>query len=300
MESKKMVPAVNTSKFYLNLVGLFLILLVFQYVWPEVFPFGLFTFWRFGWDWNKLNDIPWMFLFFGPCLALVVSIITKNKYHENVEISETYGDNITVSLKAGIFEELSFRWLTFYYLIFSFTWTDIISEWVKQFGLYHAITSHWIWIVLTFAIAIGLIFLGVVVVAFASAAKSCLIWMAAIAALIGIFAVDIVVFSPFIKWVYTASFIPFSDWISGGKLHEYLYDYGWIAGAALLSSNAKFRDGHSYQGLLGLGNSWIIGMLMFWFMFNFGLFSAMLLHVLYDIAIDSIRYVDARLELARS
>lgn len=51
---------------------------------------------------------------------------------------------------------------------------------------------------------------------------------------------------------------------------------------AVLWSNAKFRNGHKYQGPYGMMNSYIFGLYMFYITFGYGLLYAIILHALYD------------------
>lgn len=52
--------------------------------------------------------------------------------------------------------------------------------------------------------------------------------------------------------------------------------------SAVLWSNAKFRDGHKYQGPSGMLNSYLIGFYMFYIAFAYGLLYAMAAHFLFD------------------
>ncbi len=86
-------------------------------------------------------------------------------------------------------------------------------------------------------------------------------------------------------------FRPVADFVTLHGLHAQLYHpTGWAVGGALLATNALFRDGHKYLGWIGWINSWFIGMFLFWIMFRFGLPAAILVHFLYDLIIDLIRY----------
>lgn len=95
-------------------------------------------------------------------------------------------------------------------------------------------------------------------------------------------------------------FRPLADWTTLGGLHAQLFHPAtWAVGAAMLSANALFRDGHKYQGPFGWINSWFCGMFFFWIMFTFGLPAAILIHFLYDLLIFGVRYVDAAIERAQ-
>ncbi|MDP3954375.1 MAG: CPBP family glutamic-type intramembrane protease [bacterium] len=94
------------------------------------------------------------------------------------------------------------------------------------------------------------------------------------------------------SWFHINISGPVASWTSLGGLDKYVFhDTGWAVGAAMLATNAFFRDGHRYQGMTGVINSWFIGMFFFWIMFKFGLPAAIMVHFLYDIFIFIVVYV---------
>lgn len=62
-----------------------------------------------------------------------------------------------------------------------------------------------------------------------------------------------------LRWLHVESFGPLADWATFGGLHDQLLGEPWFFGGAILMANAKFRDGHKYQGIIGILNSWFIG-----------------------------------------
>lgn len=89
-----------------------------------------------------------------------------------------------------------------------------------------------------------------------------------------------------VKWFYVSVWIPLADWASFGLLHSELGgQYGWLFAAAIVSANIRFRKGHEYQGLFGMINSWYIGLILFYLTFTFGLWAAIVVHILYDFCI---------------
>lgn len=90
---------------------------------------------------------------------------------------------------------------------------------------------------------------------------------------------------------------PVANFFTFGYLGEFLGSpTNWAIGAAILSANALFRNGHKYLGPVGILNSWFIGMFMFILLFKFGLLACILVHFLYDFLIAFIRYVDMVIE----
>jgi hypothetical protein len=84
----------------------------------------------------------------------------------------------------------------------------------------------------------------------------------------------------------TANFFTF------GILKPELVDAHWALGGAVIFANGLFRDGHKYQGIVGILNSWFVGMGFFYMTFNYGLLSAIVVHALYDAVISIIVYLD--------
>ena len=93
---------------------------------------------------------------------------------------------------------------------------------------------------------------------------------------------------------------PVVNFLTLGHLQPYLLgSLGWAVGAAIISSNGKFRDGHAYQGLFGWINAWFCGMFFFYLMFTYGILASIIVHFLYDILIFIVVYLDAVIERAR-
>jgi hypothetical protein len=99
------------------------------------------------------------------------------------------------------------------------------------------------------------------------------------------------------EWLYLHITGPIANFLTLGFLEPILLNgIGWAVGAAILSSNGKFRDGHAYQGILGWINAWFTGMFFFYLMFNYSLFASIVVHFLYDIFIFIVVYIDAAIE----
>ena len=91
---------------------------------------------------------------------------------------------------------------------------------------------------------------------------------------------------------------PVANFFTLGALQAILFgSLGWAVGAAMLTSNGKFRDGHVYQGALGWINSWFMGMFLFYLMFQYGLIAAIIVHFLYDAFIHVAIYILALIRL---
>ena len=99
-----------------------------------------------------------------------------------------------------------------------------------------------------------------------------------------------------VQWIY-GFLCPIANFFTLGYLEPYLLNgYGWAVGAAIISANGRFRNGHAYQGPVGFTVSWFLGMYFFWVLFTYGLIAAMTIHFLYNFFIFTLVFVDAVIE----
>lgn len=96
------------------------------------------------------------------------------------------------------------------------------------------------------------------------------------------------------RMFYVEIVLPTANFFTLGYLQHILMDgYGWVVGAAVITANGQFRNGHLYQGFLGFTLSWFFGMYMFWIMFEYGLLAAILIHFLTDFLVFMTVWADA-------
>lgn len=181
----------------------------------------------FGEIWHHNPDVlgglasVWFIFLWGGGMTLVMGFILINTPRSYFP-GEVLGHGMWISVNAGIFEEIIFRWLRFAIAMIMLPFLNFIT-----FG--------------------------------------------------------------FFQWLYGSILIPIANWATFGALHEWLYHpAGWIMGAAIVSANGKFRSAHYENGFFNWVNSWFIGMVMFWLMFNYGLLTAITAHILYDAIIFAI------------
>lgn len=94
------------------------------------------------------------------------------------------------------------------------------------------------------------------------------------------------------RWFQLNVLGPLANFATFGVLKDVLVNpYLWAVGAALISANAFFRDGHKYQGWFGILNSWFIGMFLFWVLFAYGLVACIVIHFAYDALITAVVYL---------
>ena len=61
--------------------------------------------------------------------------------------------------------------------------------------------------------------------------------------------------------------------------------------SAALWSNAKFRDGHKYQGPAGMMDSYVFGIYMYYIAFTYGLLYAIVVHAIFDAVLFSSEHI---------
>lgn len=90
----------------------FIFIVLVRHLWPSHLPFRTFEFF----DKCNLNGAliacKWMFLWVGS-ITLLSSFLGLNSKFENINAEKGLLEGMLISLKAGIFEELYFRWLMF-------------------------------------------------------------------------------------------------------------------------------------------------------------------------------------------
>lgn len=244
VEDQERQHSVMMKAFTVQTVFLFIIAATCTWLFKSVIPYELFEHWhvREGGPIDWLLAGKWAFAW-GAGLTAIVSLLTRNSRYENSMAERLMSLNAQVSMRAGFFEEVIFRWLL---LLIAFP----------------------VLIVMNF-------FLG---------------------GFIGLFADGSVMDWGLLRWFYVHVLSPLANWTTFGMLEPYLLNENWLVGAAIVFANAKFRDGHKYLGIVGLVNSWFIGLFFFFLMFKYGLMAAILVHFVYDLLIFAVRYIDQVIE----
>lgn len=200
------------------------------WLWPGGFPIDLGSLWWKDATFAEMFSSSWPVLAWGVVASLLAAMLSKKTVDHRIFAGNIYRSNLAVSVQAGVFEEVLYRFL---YPVLYMAFLPVFN-WV-MFG-----------------------------------------WNG----------------GGLVKWFYSDWLIPIANWATFYKLSDYLVTIPWFIGAAIISANASFRDGHKYQGIIGLTNSWFIGMYMFFLMFNYGLVVAIVVHALYDIIIFTTDYFD--------
>lgn len=271
IEFKKNLLAFQFLSLIFVLIGA-LFVGVIEFYFPNFFNFPYFYF--------SPNAIAYFWPLF--VYATVLSLITA------IDITSTKDDNANyllgalTGLMAGVWEELGFRWV---YICF---------------GMIAIMFANWLWgsffawfFILLFGFVLIMGVLLVITQHGEDQAKGILMTVfGAIMCPLSFYIHG--AFPDPIYWLYDMVVLPVINFVTFGGfssilIHEGAYPALFIYGA--VSANAKFRDGHKYQGPFGIINSWLIGFVMLYTTLNYGLFTAMLLHCLYNFQIHTIHFI---------
>lgn len=164
---------------------------------------------------DGIAKVWWIFLW-----AFTINLLIGILHHDTPRPEEpglALLKGAWVSVNAGVFEELIYRWLVFFNVMILIPFFDLIT-----FGLW--------------------------------------------------------------GWMYREALVPLANWTTFGALEPQLLDHpNWVFGAAIVSASIGFRDAHKYMGWFGWINAWFGGMVLFWLMFNYGIGTAIVVHILYDL-----------------
>lgn len=112
-------------------------------------------------------------------------------------------------------------------------------------------------------------------------------WLLFFGAMIGIPFLNFITFG-LVGWLYREISVPLANWATLGALEPQLLGHeSWVFGAAIVSASISFRDAHNHLGLLGWVNAWFFGMVMFWLVFHYGIGTAIVAHIVYDVIVFS-------------
>lgn len=183
------------------------------------------------------------------------------------ESTEVLGYGLTTSVLAGVWEEIGYRWL-YICLAMVVTWA-----------------LNWVW---SSGVGILFIFLGLV--------AAWALWIdgkKVIACFLSVWATVMGVGSYYVEIIYYIRewWVWFADLLTLYQMHDALKNPDRLFIFGVLLANLWFRNGHRYQGIVGIVNSWFCGMVFIYAMLTYGLWTAIIIHVLYDILIEFTCYI---------
>lgn len=277
VDNKQAILGLQISMmFVLGLLFLFWLWPV-EYIWPDFFsPFA----------WQQTSDSTlgsvgkfWPLFVYGSIMALVSCNNIKPRFMRDASDEEHLVLDSLTSVGAGVWEELGYRCILVMTAMIGLMFVNWAFSWL-------------LFVIVVFAV------LALARLLFSDVKE------ASFGILVGL-AIFVIFFGwVFIKtwnideplyWLYENIVFWFLSIVSFGQLDHILsYDH---AGATplfvmgLVSANAKFRDGHGYQGAFGMLNSWVIGFIFIHAMLFHGLWVAIIIHVIYDLEFAGVRYV---------
>lgn len=168
-----------------------------------------------GQIWRGLTQV-WVLFAWGFGLQLIVQLIWIMRRHPaDGGLSFLVKRGAWLSLHAGVFEELVFRYYAFMAIVLGIVWAGHVTG-----GGFGQLLGHW--------------------------------------------------------------FNPILNVITFGYFAPVLTTSNWPIGLATVLGALFFRSAHMHYGKFAKANVWVVGIAMFWLMFNYGLVTAMAAHVIYD------------------
>ena len=224
----------------------------------------------------KLSGIA----YFWPLFLYAAAMATRSSIGATSDGAD--GKNFVLgavsSILAGVWEEIGFRWL--------FICTAMVglafSNWMlgSFFGSILGIIS--------FVAGFFLIFSGAKEKQLQKMFGGIIFLLVGGLLLYGIWWLD---FKDPVYWFHAHIVVPVVNFVTLGFFKDVIKNpvlppllvFGMIA------ANAKFRDGHKYQGSTGMLNAWIIGFIMMHATIVYGIGTAIALHAVYDLEFDFVR-----------
>lgn len=245
--------------------GIFLLLI--NAFWPDLIPISSRQVWTVHGTAAEWLSLSWPIFVWGVGATFVLSLFKQMGYRERqVHAGHKFVGGLLISVWAGLVEEVCFRWLIFLPAVVS------------------ALIGNWFFGGIPLLIFIAL-FGGILGIA---------VTQNGLGAILGVVLPAIVYLvcgglpPAFPEWFHLNVWGPLADYTTGGYLHDTIFHpTGFAVGSAMLYANAFFRDGHKYQGLIGVLNSWFLGMFFFYLMLTYGLPAAILVHFAYDAVVFS-------------
>jgi len=220
----------------------------------------------------------WPLLFYGAVMA-IVSVFASDLSSEDDD-EAVFGLSLLSSILAGVWEEIGYRWL--------YICTAMVS----------LVFLNWILgTVVGTILALVLLVFGLAMFVTRGAGNRVFGGIVTIFALFVIYILWYMGYDNPVYWVFENITVPVVNFVTLGSFEmvfnnpnlSQLFVFGIIA------ANANFRDGHKYQGPVGMANAWVIGFVMMYATIFYGIGTAIVLHVLYDIEFAVIRYVGRKL-----
>jgi hypothetical protein len=253
----------------IGLLGWFLLSMLF---FKDFSPFSYWNTSETGF-WTTLTNIWWFVLIYAFAMGQLRGWFKEKGFvrERNID-SENIAFKGLVSLSAGFFEELGYRGVFIFFgmiaVLFA-NWGWFIIFWICAAAI----------IILVLAAKDAVIFAKVILLALAGGLIFLTVWLG--------FAANPV------YWVYENIILPIYGFLSLGYLKPLFEKYPLLLMAGAITANGWFKDGHKYQGPVGVLNAQFFGVYMIYIAFTHGLVYAIALHFLYDLVLFSSEHLVA-------
>lgn len=135
-------PKKNKNSFFIIILFSLVISGIAKIFWPDSIPFGMFEFWKINNPVLEVLKVSWPVFAWGVVISAFEIFNTRNNSEKYQHAGSLYGVGCLISICAGVFEEISFRWLIFYGGIVCYEIINWLSfRWVG-FGLVQWLHLH--------------------------------------------------------------------------------------------------------------------------------------------------------------
>ena len=235
---------------------------IISYLFPTFFVYPYFT-WS---GWEAVLKF-WPLFAWGAGLTLLLRLQNNSKIPTRLNRALLRWEIVTSTL-AGIWEELGYRWAFICYAMIGIE----MVKWIFGAGI------GWV---------VAVVCCICTIVLWLKKERHAALWTLGgtiLAVLFALYADPVYWFYELVVWVVHFTTLTMMDPVLYGE-HQSLFIFGAIL------ANSWFRDGHKYQGPFGLVNSWYAGMVLLYATVTYGLWTAIVIHALYDILIGMIRFI---------
>lgn len=249
-----------------TLAGAGILVFLIELVFPSFFDYP------YLWHLPQLNDIMtyWPLLAYAALMAYLSSVKLKST---NLDEEILAWSSLT-SILAGIWEEIGYRWLFICLAMVGITIANFLLNSVICFVVGGVVVVFGLYLTSEKSRILGIItILGGIL----------LVWLCWGA-------------NPIYLW-YDYVVVPVVNVVTLWQFNHVFYNgYPPLFLFGMITANAWFRDGHKYQGPIGIVNSWIVGFVMMSAMLNHGLLTAICIHAVYDLEFSFIHYVFRKID----
>ncbi|HEU5114572.1 MAG TPA: hypothetical protein VFT82_02280 [Candidatus Paceibacterota bacterium] len=237
-------------------------LAIIEYFFPSFFSYSYL---KWG-GWESVGRY-WPFFLYGGIMSFI-SCFGRASLQAS-EKRQIFGLGIVTSILAGVWEEIAYRWIFICYAMIIIMVTNLI------FGS----VLGWIATAVLGGAAIYCFMeRKIVAMIFCVLGAVCAVWLALHVNPVYLF--------------YDYVLVPVINLTTLHEMKPILYgNYGKLFIFGAIAANAWFRNGHKYQGPFGLVNSWYAGMALLYATLTYGLWTAVVVHALYDIEFHAVRFV---------